>query len=81
MKNIDIKNIKDLLIDYGTEYGLKLIGAVVIWIIGSWIIKKIKKILLKAMNKLNYDESLEKFLTSLIVGILKVVLIVLILGQ
>ena len=24
MKNIDIKNIKDLLIDYGTEYGLKL---------------------------------------------------------
>ena len=81
MKNIDIKNIKDLLIDYGTEYGLKLIGAVVIWIIGSWIIKKIKKILLKAMDKLNYDESLEKFLTSLIVGILKVVLIVLILGQ
>ena len=37
--------------------------------------------MLKALDKLNYDESLEKFLTSLIVGILKVVLIVLILGQ
>ena len=81
MGNINIEKWKVLFFDYGTEYGLKLIGAVIIWIIGSWIIKKIKSLLQKAMNKFKYDESLEKFLTSLIVGSLKVILIILILGQ
>jgi small conductance mechanosensitive channel len=81
MGNINIEKWKTLFFDYGTEYGLKLLGAVIIWIIGSWIIKKIKSLLQKAMNKFNYDESLEKFLTSLIIGSLKVILIILILGQ
>ena len=81
MGNINIEKWKGLFFDYGTEYGLKLICAVIIWIIGSWIIKKIKNLLQKAMNRFKYDESLEKFLTSLIVGSLKVILIILILGQ
>jgi len=81
MENINIEKWKGLFFDYGTEYGLKLLGAVIIWIIGSWIIKKIKSLLQKTMNRFKYDESLEKFLTSLIVGSLKVILIILILGQ
>ena len=64
MEDINIEKWKDLFFDYGTEYGLKLLGAVIIWTIGSWIIKKIKSLLQKAMNKFKYDEILEKFLTS-----------------
>ena len=48
MNNIDINEWKNLLLDYGTEYGLKLLGGILIWIIGSWLIKKIKKIILKS---------------------------------
>ena len=55
MKNIDVDKLKTIFFDYGTEYGLKLLGGILIWIIGSWIIKKIKKLLLKTMNRLDYD--------------------------
>ena len=44
MENINIEKWKGLFFDYGTEYGLKLLGAVFIWIVGSWIIKKNKKL-------------------------------------
>ncbi len=85
---VDVENLQDdaqiwidKLIEFGSEYGLKLLGAVAIWVIGSWVIKRINKLLDKAMDKVEYDESLEKFITSLIVGTLKVLLIVIILGN
>tara|TARA_R110002072_G_scaffold37482_1_gene109595 strand:+ start:294 stop:473 length:180 start_codon:yes stop_codon:yes gene_type:complete len=43
------------------EFSPKLITAIFIWIIGSWIIKIMLKGVKKAMNKANYDESLKKF--------------------
>ena len=33
----------DKSIDFITDYGPKVIGALLIWIIGSWVIKKIKR--------------------------------------
>lgn len=62
------------------EFGPKLIGAILIWIIGSWIIKVILKGVKKAMNKGDYDESLKKFLLNLVNWILKIILIVVVLG-
>ncbi len=81
MENIDVQKWLDKLIEYCSDYGLKIIGAIVIWVIGSWAIKKIKKLLVKAMDKLEYEEGLEIFITKLIVGVLKVLLIILILGN
>ena len=71
----------DKLIEFGSEYGLKLLGAIALWVIGSWVIKRINKLLIKAMDKVEYDESLEKFITSIIIGTLKILLIVIILGN
>ncbi|MCH9659374.1 MAG: mechanosensitive ion channel [Bacteroidetes bacterium] len=78
---MDYQKIIDKLIEFASEYGIKVIGAVVIWIIGSWIIKKISKVLEKAMAKSNYDESLRKFLKNLVGWILKILLILAILGN
>ncbi len=85
---VDVENLQDdaqiwldKLIEYGSEYGLKFLGAIAIWVIGSWIIRKINRLLIKTMDKVDYDESLEKFITSLIVGTLKVLLVVVILGN
>ena len=80
MENIDVQLWLDKFKAIGIEYGLKLLGAIAIWFIGSWIIKRIKSLLVKAMDKVEYDESLEKFISSLIVGLLKVLLAVVILG-
>ena len=63
-----------------TEYGIKIIGAIVIWIIGSWLIKKILKATRKIMTKSNYDESLQKFLINLLSWGLKILLIITLLG-
>jgi len=62
------------------EFGPKLIAAILIWIIGGWVIKMLLKGVKKAMNKANYDESLKKFLLNLINWVLKIVLIVVVLG-
>jgi len=62
------------------EFGPKIIGAILIWIIGSWVIKMMLKGLKKVLNKGDYDESLKKFLLNLVKWVLKVVLIIVVLG-
>ena len=76
LENIDTEKWIQLTLDYG----LKILGAVVIWIIGSWVIKKILKTTKKVMSKNNYDESLQKFLLNMLGWILKIILIVVLLG-
>ncbi|MEM9868359.1 MAG: mechanosensitive ion channel domain-containing protein [Bacteroidota bacterium] len=68
-------------IDLAKEYGLKLIAAVLIYIIGSWIIKKIIEATGKVMAKSKYDESLQKFLLNLVSWALKVFLIIIVISQ
>lgn len=78
---MDFDKILEKIIDFGTDYGIRIIGAIVIWIIGSWIIKKVIKVLKKAMSRKNYDESLQKFLTNLAGWVLRILLILAILSQ
>ncbi|MDX1317364.1 MAG: mechanosensitive ion channel, partial [Xanthomarina gelatinilytica] len=68
-------------IELATEYGLKIIGAIVIWVIGSWIIKKLVRGVRTVMTKRDFDESLQKFLLNLISWLLKILLILAILSQ
>ena len=78
---MNLDNILEKLYDFATTYGIKVIGAIVIWIIGSWIIKNINKGVKRVMNKRGYEESLQKFLLNLISWILKILLIIAILGK
>ncbi|RPD95988.1 mechanosensitive ion channel family protein [Aureibaculum marinum] len=77
---MDINKILDKGAELMTTYGLKVIGAIVIWIIGSWVIKKLMKAVSNVMTKKNYDESLQKFLLNLVSWGLKILLIISILG-
>ena len=61
-------------IDFIVEYGTNVIGAILIFIIGSWIVKKIMGALRKVMSKSKYDESLQRFLLNLLSWALKIVL-------
>lgn len=77
---MDLENILDKVIDFVTVYGIKIIGAILIWIVGSWVIKKIIKGLKSLMFKHDYDESLQKFLLNLLNWALKILLIITLLG-
>lgn len=78
---MNLDSILDKLVEFISIYGIKVIGAIAIWIIGSWIIKKIMKGIAKIMSKKDYDESLQKFLLNLINWILKILLVIAILGK
>lgn len=67
-------------IEFATEFGPKVIGAILIWLIGSWVIKNILKQTNKLMEKKGYEKSLQKFLMNLLSWSLKIVLVVTILG-
>lgn len=62
-------------------YGPKLIGAIAVWIIGGWIIKAIGRGAEGALNKGKTDPSLMPFLTGIINGLLRVMLIITVLGM
>ncbi|MCF6223059.1 MAG: mechanosensitive ion channel [Flavobacteriaceae bacterium] len=63
------------------EYGPKLIGAILVWIIGSMLIKKIIAIFNRSLDKQNTDTSLKPFLRSLVGILLKVMLAISVLGM
>jgi small conductance mechanosensitive channel len=80
LENADPQKWLETGMEFVKDYGPKIIGAIIIWIIGSWIIKKIMKGLSKVMAKKNYDESLQKFLLNLLGWVFKIILILTILG-
>ncbi len=57
-------------------YGPRLLGAIVVWIIGSWLIKLISGGFSRMMDKRELDESLKPFLRSLVSILLKVMLVI-----
>ena len=47
-------------------YGPKLIGAIIVWVIGGWVIKAIGRGAQSALTRGGTDPSLMPFLTSLV---------------
>jgi len=78
---MDIENITSKIIDKGIEYGPKLLGAIIVFIIGSWVIKIIMKNFTKFLNGRNIDDSLKPFLKSLFGILLRVMLVISVLGM
>ena len=77
---MNLDNIITSITTFITDYGFDIIGAIIVWIVGSWVIRKLMKTVTKLMAKKNYDESLQKFLLNLISWALKIILIITILG-
>lgn len=66
----------DFIYNLIITYGLKVIAAIVVLVIGLWIIKRITKTSKKAFEKRNVNPSLQGFLIALISIGLKVVLFI-----
>jgi len=63
------------------SYGPKLLGAIAVWIIGTWVIKAICNGFNRMMERNQTDESLKPFLKRLFSTLLKVLLVVSVLGM
>ncbi len=67
--------------DMAIYYGPRLVGAILVWIIGSWIIKFLINGLTRLMNNAKLDASLVPFLRSMSSILLKVLLAISVLGM
>lgn len=74
MENLD--ETLQWLSDMAVAYGLKLIGAIVVLVIGLWVIRMIMKGIKKGFEKREMDPSLKPFLLSLIGALLKIMLVI-----
>jgi small conductance mechanosensitive channel len=78
VKNMDTFAAK--LIQTGTQVGLQILAAIVLWIVGRWLIRFSVKLVQRALEKQNVDVTLERYISSFLGVILNVVLIIAILG-
>ena len=78
---INLDNILQQLTEVVVEFGPRLIGAIIVYFLGSMVIKWISKSYVKFMEKRKVDESLKPFLKSLVSALLKTLLIISVLGM
>ena len=64
--NNTMSKYSELAITYTSEYGLKIIAALLIFIIGKWFVKKVTKMTKNLMNKAKVDTTLVEFTESVI---------------
>ncbi|WP_194850626.1 mechanosensitive ion channel family protein [Nonlabens antarcticus] len=62
------------------EYGIPLLKAIAIYLIGAWLIKRLVKIVKKVMVAREYELTLQKFLVNIINWVLWILLLVAIIG-
>jgi len=79
MENLQVtlQKIYDLVV----QYGMKFIMAVVVLVLGLFVIKWITRWLVRLMEKRNLNESLVPFLKTLTSVLLKVLLVISLMGM
>ncbi len=74
-------NYLDKITNLGYEYIPKLIGAIIVLIIGLWVSKLITKKVRQTLEKSKIDQSLVPFLTSLANIVLKILVAITVMGM
>ena len=75
MKNLLSEN-SEIISQYIVPWGIKIIAAVLIYVIGRWVAKLIVKSVNKLMERSNVDESLRKFSGSILNAVLMVFILI-----
>ena len=78
---IDINQILETITVWFTTYSIKIVAAILIFIIGKWFCRRITNLLTKIMEKNNIDVTLVKFLGSIVYYTLFIVVMIAVAGQ
>jgi small conductance mechanosensitive channel len=66
----------DSIVEFVTFYGMKIVAALIIFLIGKWIAKLVRGLLRKSMEKNNVDQTLVGFLSAIAYYLLMVAVII-----
>lgn len=73
-KGVDIEQLLPKLLDWGIEVGKDLLGAIIIYIVGRFIIKQVGRLLARILEKRKLEISVQTFLRSLVSILLNLIL-------
>ncbi|QBG47952.1 mechanosensitive ion channel [Verrucomicrobia bacterium S94] len=73
--------LQEQIIELAIAWGTRILGFILILIVGMWLAKLLKGLVVKAMDKKGVDVTLTKFVASLVHMALKVFVVIAALGQ
>jgi small conductance mechanosensitive channel len=73
-------SLMDTITQMAMEYGLRILGAILIFLVGRWIAKLAKRYTQKTLDKMEFDEALKRFLSSIAYYLVLVVTIIAVLS-
>ena len=73
-KGVDVEQLLSKLLDWGIEVGKDLLGAIIIYIVGRFIIKQVGRLLARILEKRKLEISVQTFLRSLVCILLNLIL-------
>lgn len=73
-KGVDVEQLLSKLLDWGIEVGKDLLGAIIIYIVGNFIIKQVGRLLARILEKRKLEISVQTFLRSLVSILLNLIL-------
>lgn len=80
LKNTEPNVLLENLGQHALQFGLKVLAALAIYIIGAWLIKKITRLVAKGLERKGSDAALASFVKSLVSITLWVLLIIITIG-
>ncbi|MGV3587026.1 MAG: mechanosensitive ion channel family protein [Adhaeribacter sp.] len=77
----EFKRYPELITSYAITYGSRLVVAIIIFLIGLWVIKRLVKIVNNIMTSYHVDPTLRPFMSNILNVTLRVLLLILVIGQ
>lgn len=78
---MNTEQLVDQAMEFAINYGPRVLGAILVWIIGGWVIKALVMGVSRLMDKTKMDASLKPFLKGIVNILLKVLLVITILSM
>ena len=78
--NVSLDVFLTKLIDLGISVGSKILLAIVVFLVGRWIVRRLNKLLAKILEKRHVEASLSTFVKSLVNITLTLLLIIVVIG-
>ncbi len=71
---VNLAQVMDKLLDWGIDTGKNLLGAIIIYVVGRFVIKQLTNLVMKILSKRKFETSVQTFLNSLLTILLNLVL-------
>ena len=80
MNKEDVSHFQDLIVSTATDIGLKVLAAIVFWVIGRWLIGLAVRMVRGALERQKVDPTVLRYIGSIVTVTLNVLLVIGILG-